>query len=143
MIRREYGEFEYLRVLELTKKGWPHFHFVARSGYIPQPWLSDRWDTLTGAPIVDVRKIEKTREAYWYVMKYLGKQHYCTFTERRVTMSKGFAPKRPEKRSAELDLQGIQHECYHPRDFLRYQFPGTEWTQLGPLLFALSPIFPD
>lgn len=143
MIRRSFGTFEYLRVLELTKKGWPHYHFVARCGFIPQPWLSDRWNTLTGAPIVDVRALKKTREAYWYVMKYLGKQHYCDFTKRRVTISKNFAPPVQRKNVSDLGLQGLHREHQHPRDYLYWNYPNTEWTRLGTLVFALHPKGPD
>jgi len=143
MIRRSFGSFEYMRVLELTKKGWPHYHFVARCGFIPQPWLSDKWDKLTGAPIVDVRALKKTREAYWYVMKYLGKQKYCEWTTRRVTISRGFVPKHERRSASTLDLQGLHREHQHPRDFFYWNWPQSEWTKIGPLVFALHPTLPQ
>ena len=82
-LRRKFGEFEYFKVLEVTKKGWPHYHLVVRSGYIPQPTISDIWQQLTGAHIVDVRAIKKTRDVYFYVVKYLAKQKYIPWNRFR------------------------------------------------------------
>lgn len=79
-LRRTYGEFEFFRILEVTKKGWPHYHLIARSPYIPQTELSQLWNELTGAPIVDVRKLDRRTNAYWYVTKYLAKQKYIPWT---------------------------------------------------------------
>ena len=92
VIRKKAGSFEYVRILEVTKKGWPHYHLVARSPYIKQSWLSSAWSGLTGAPIVDIRSIKKVEYVYSYVVKYLCKQKYIPWTNRRVTWSKGFFP---------------------------------------------------
>lgn len=92
LIRKEIGEFEYIRILEVTKKGWPHYHLVARSGYIPQKLISQIWSGLTGAPIVDIRKIKRLDMVAKYVMKYLCKQKYIPWTNRRVSWSKKFFP---------------------------------------------------
>lgn len=92
LIRKEIGSFEYLRILEVTKKGWPHYHLVARSGYIPHSLVSSVWKGLTGAPIVDIRKIKKLENVAKYVMKYLCKQKYIPWTNRRVSWSRKFFP---------------------------------------------------
>lgn len=105
-LRKKYGAIEYLRVLEATKKGWPHYHFVMRSGYMPQEHLSTIWNELTGAPIVDIRAIEKSSVVLGYVVKYLSKQDHVPWTDRRVTWSKGFFEETEEvpKQSLELEL---------------------------------------
>src|SRR6266436_9544748 len=87
-VRVHAGEFEYIRVLEVTKKGWPHYHLVARCGFIKQKWLSDAWASSTGAPIVDIRAIKKTDNVFKYMLKYLCKQEYIPWTNRRVCWSK-------------------------------------------------------
>ncbi|MCH7687825.1 MAG: hypothetical protein IH899_14270, partial [Planctomycetes bacterium] len=89
-LRKAHGEFEYFRVLEATKKGWPHYHLVTRCPYISQSELSHRWNKLTGAPIVDVRQIKKAAHVYRYVMKYLGKQLSVPWTDRRVSWTRNF-----------------------------------------------------
>lgn len=94
-MRRE-GEFEYFRVLELTKKGWPHYHLMVRSGYRHYAEVRKVWQQLTGAIIVDVRQIKERDNVYFYLMKYLAKQSYCDFTDRRTSQtSKFFPPKTP------------------------------------------------
>lgn len=72
-IRREYGYFEYVKVWELHKSGWPHIHIAARCNFIPQKWLSQRWEALGCGKIVDIRKVTKGKLAARYVAKYLGK----------------------------------------------------------------------
>ncbi|MHC4371343.1 MAG: rolling circle replication-associated protein, partial [Planctomycetota bacterium] len=59
-LRNRYGELEYLRVTELTRRGWPHYHMLVRSPYIPHEVVKRRWRELTGAIIVDLRKIKET-----------------------------------------------------------------------------------
>lgn len=58
---------------ELHRSGYPHLHVVARSPFIPQKWLSERWSQLGIGSIVDIRKIFKHETAARYIAKYLGK----------------------------------------------------------------------
>lgn len=62
---------EYFRMLEECKDGYPHFHLLARTSYIPQATLSEEWAAATGASVVDIRKAhgKSTR----YVAKYISK----------------------------------------------------------------------
>ena len=108
-IRKRTPEFEYLRVLELTRQGWPHYHLVARCNFISQSWLSTNWADLSGAKIVDVRQIKKGRRVFNYVMKYLLKQKYIHWTNRRCSVSRNFFPKEDEanNRTWKLDSQRI------------------------------------
>jgi len=79
-VRQEYlkkhgkRSLPFLAVFEATTAGWPHLHIIARSKWIDQKWLSRRMDELIGAPIVDVRRIEKRARAVRYVTKYVGKE---------------------------------------------------------------------
>lgn len=72
-IRYTFGEFEYLMIWELQKNGMPHFHMLARCGFIPQGWLSSEWFRLTGAFKVDIRKVRRKTDIANYITKYMGK----------------------------------------------------------------------
>jgi len=89
-IRSRFGEYEYLRVTEVTKKGWPHYHMLARSEYIPHAIARDIWKELTGAKIIDLRQVKKTFGCYRYLLKYLTKMHHIEWTGRHVSYSRGF-----------------------------------------------------
>ncbi len=89
-LRRIVGEFEYFRVTEATNIGWPHYHLLARATYIKQSRLSEIWAELSGAIIVDIRKIDKRANCYWYVVKYLGKQEKIQWTKRRCSWTRKF-----------------------------------------------------
>lgn len=91
-LRRRLGEFEYCRVTESTKAGWPHYHLVTRCPFVPHQVIKVHWQQLTGATIVDVRKVRDTLDVARYVMKYLAKQTVIPWTNRRVSMTKGYVP---------------------------------------------------
>ncbi len=118
-IRRKFSRFEYLKVLEVTKAGWPHYHLVASCGYIPQPWLSHRWDELTGARIVDIRKIHKGDDVYFYILKYLSKCKHIPWTNRRVSWSRGFFPKKTQPKGFPLGLEEKLYFSDHPTEILK------------------------
>jgi len=60
-IRRRQPGFEYIKIM--TSEGNGVYHILAVGGYIEQGWLSANWKQLTGAGIVDIRKVK------------FGKQH--------------------------------------------------------------------
>lgn len=99
-LKNDDDSFAYARILESTKRGFPHYHFCVRSKWISQQNLSNEWNRLTGAKIVDVRKLygDKTR----YVAKYLTKNDHVAYTRQRVSFSRNW-PKLP-KMDLEFDL---------------------------------------
>lgn len=123
-VRRLFGEFEFFRILEVTKRGWPHYHLITRSEYIPQPELSRLWNEMTGAPIVDVRKLGKTVQAYWYVVKYLGKQDHVPWTDRRAAWTKKFFVDEEFTPGPGLGLMGQQFRGARPDNHARWMYPG-------------------
>lgn len=123
-IRRRFGEFEYFRVLETTKKGWPHYHLIARSGYIPQSDLSDMWKELTGAHIVDIRKPGQSKHVYSYVMKYLGKQTHVPWTDRRLSWSRKFFAKEDFVKAEGLNLLGEEYRSNDPAGIAMWDYEG-------------------
>lgn len=81
LIRRRYlalrpsHVLEFFAVFELTKKGEPHLHIVARGTFIPQKWLSAQMAKEMGAPVVDVRAVKGSKEVAKYVSKYISKRN--------------------------------------------------------------------
>ena len=75
-IRRRYGDFEYFKVLEITKAGRPHFH-VLLSGvkWVDQNELSDLWDSYGCGKIVWVKRVDSRNNVKMcaYVLKYVNK----------------------------------------------------------------------
>ena len=74
-IRRNWPgrDIQYFLVWERTKSGWPHAHLLLRAPFIPQRWLSQNWEQLTGAKIVDIRAIKEPHTVAAYIAKYLTK----------------------------------------------------------------------
>lgn len=138
LIRKEKGEFEYMRILEITKAGWPHYHMLARAPYIQQKWLSDTWAGMTGAVIVDIRKIQKKDNVFRYVAKYLCKQTYIPWTNRRVCWSHKFFPQVQKTEHAESTLVEKTLRRIHPAEYLSTEHDGAEVQQISPACWKIS-----
>lgn len=124
-IRLHAGSFEYCRVLEATKKGWPHYHLLVRSGFIRQQWLSDAWAASTGAPIVDIRLVKKSDNVFKYMLKYLCKQSYIPWTNRRVCWSRDFFPKVTREEGYQNPYVNRRRLIKHPTEALNRYPVGT------------------
>jgi len=138
-LRKEFGEFEYFRVLEVTKKGWPHYHLIVRSPYIPQQTISDYWARLARSKIVDVRKIRRPSDIYRYVVKYLGKQKYIPWTNRRVAWSRNFWKDDPFTSGGSLNIADKNFTSDHPETVLWYQYDGARIVQWTKDLWLINP----
>ncbi len=118
LMRNQFGPVEYLRVTELTKAGWPHYHMLVRSAYIPHVVAKTAWCELTGAIIVDIRQVKKQFNTYFYLLKYLSKMHHIKWTARHLSYSRDFF--RDEEQSDyaphELEERTIHH--MHPAHFV-------------------------
>lgn len=122
--RRKFGRFEYIRILEVTKSGWPHYHLLASCPYIPQRWMSDTWAELSGARIVDIRQVKKNDNVYFYVLKYLSKQKYIPWTNRRISWSKNFFPKDSNPKGFPLKLSDKTFRDKHPSEVIEEVWSG-------------------
>jgi len=138
-LRTRFGECEYLRVTELTRNGWPHYHLMVRSPYIPHDVVKRKWQDLTGALIVDLRQIKQKLSCYTYLVKYLSKMHKIGWTERHVSYSRNFFPAddRPPREDLALSDQCVIES--HPSTYIYSRFRGAKLTALGVNLFALGP----
>jgi hypothetical protein len=87
---RQMQKIEYLRMLEWCTDGYPHFHLLARCGYIPQQTLSNIRENLTGARIVDIRKAHgrSTRYITKYITKATNKSR--EWSRQAISVSQGF-----------------------------------------------------
>lgn len=81
---------EWAMVWERTKGGWPHIHCLLRAPYTAQAWISETWEELTGAKIVDIRRVYNSNQAVAYLAKYLAKSPQCPAGMKRYRISHGF-----------------------------------------------------
>jgi hypothetical protein len=117
-LRKKFGEIEYLRITEITRRGWPHYHLLIRSAYLPHPVVKQRWTELTRATIVDLRQVQKTFSAYWYLTKYLSKLHSLGWSDRHVSFSARFFPPQPPPPPLPFQYDKPSVEAIHPVTFL-------------------------
>lgn len=90
-MRRETGKkTEYVRVLEQTKRGYPHYHFLTKGPFWPVASIVAKWQRLTGSYIVDIQKPKAAKQTIGYVAKYVAKSNEVDFTERRISASRNF-----------------------------------------------------
>lgn len=100
---------EYLTVVEATQKGWPHLHVLTTRRWIDQAWLSFLWKSLTGAHVVDVRRVSNHGQAASYVSKYLGKAPHRFLHCKRYYFTRGYMPAREDK-AQPYDWTNATHE---------------------------------
>jgi hypothetical protein len=138
LLRKRFGELEYLRVTEVTKAGWPHYHLLLRSKYIPQPVVKAAWSALTGAMIVDLRQVQKSFSAFTYLVKYLTKLHKLDWTERHVSYSRSFFPTECKEERKKSNLIKIERINDHPYTYLAKWYPGQILTQVRQAAWLLD-----
>lgn len=141
-LRIKFSPVDYLRVTEITKKGWPHFHLLMRSPYIPHACVKKRWQELTGATIVDLRQVKSTFNAYFYLVKYLSKLHNLGWTERHVSFTRSFFPEEPPPPKLDFTWEHVQHEGLHPVTWLSKYYAHRKLIRLTGS-FMLLPEKPD
>lgn len=138
-LRQRFGEAEYLRVTELTRRGWPHYHALVRSPYLPHSVVKTLWHDLTGAEIVDLRQVKSHFQSYTYLVKYLSKMHNLGWTNRHVSHSRNFFPPADPPPDSGLDLTEFSIVESHPATLLYHQFRTVQITAIAYNAFALDP----
>jgi len=131
-MRTKFGEVEYLRVTEVTKRGWPHYHLLIRSGFIPHAVARDEWFLLTGASIVDLRQVKKSFRTYSYLVKYLTKLHHITWTGRHVSYSRQFFTPSDWAKKNEHSIENHKMYACHPATFMMSFAPGSKFDYVSP-----------
>ncbi len=138
-LRLKWGSIEYLRVTELTKGGWPHYHMLVRSGYLPQPVVKAAWQQLTGAQIVDLRRVKNRFQTYIYLVKYLTKMHKIDWTERHVSYSRKFFTDPLPKKTNPLGLSEYTIKETHPATLLYHTFRKSTLVEAAYNVWVLNP----
>jgi len=96
-IKRAQGEDArgYVRIVEVTKAGWPHLHILVQCRFVHVRTLSRWMGDLTNSPIVDARAIKKASDLSRYVSKYLTKQAGTLAGRRRWSATPRWLPPPP------------------------------------------------
>lgn len=81
----------YVRVVEFTMAGRPHYHVILRAPYIAQWFLSQWWAEIHLSPIVDIRAVRRRGGAASYLVKYLGKDDRSRYSWSWDWVWRGFA----------------------------------------------------
>jgi len=98
-----------------------------------QRHLSETWEGLTGAFIVDIRRIRNPKQSVRYVTKYVNKSPPATFTERRYSLSKNFLPTKTKKsQKGDYCWAEPTFERGHIEQVVDWNFPETSWEKLTP-----------
>jgi len=87
----------YFYVIERHDSGEPHMHVLTRMPYIPQAWLSEQWEEITGASNVWIEQIKNPLRAMRYITKYLTKAPERFGRMKRHNCSKNWRLKKPLK----------------------------------------------
>lgn len=137
-VRKERGECEYMRVLELQNNGMPHFHCLLRCNYIPFRQILRAWRDLIGKPRedefngippkewagVNLKKIDESFATFRYLVKYLTKLHKIEWTDRHVSYSRGFFNPADLEEVAYAKLDSIEQYDQHPWVWLQERYSG-------------------
>jgi hypothetical protein len=106
LIRQRYGPFEYVKVIELHKSGFPHLHVAYRGPYVHHHWLSLVWKHLVSAPVVWIEKLDNPARAARYISKYMTKATQETPNllprQRFITKSRGWLKENPLKQNSAI-----------------------------------------
>lgn len=70
-IRRMFPMFEYCKIRTPEGQGGL-IHCVFRGPFIPQSWLSEQWNEIQCAPIVDIQALYGDRGIASYLLGYIG-----------------------------------------------------------------------
>ena len=124
-------------MIEEHQSGYPHYHLIVRSQYLPQQVVKKEWQALTGAQIVDIREVKQFFNSFQYLVKYLTKLHRVQWTDRHVTYSKGFFPVPITDDPGADEWKTLQSTSVHPLEYIRLEYDGRMLNQLAPLTFEL------
>lgn len=89
-LRRRRWCLGYVRVVEFTQAGRPHYHVILRGPYIPVWYLASVWAKIHLSPIVDIRRVKVQGGLAQYMAKYLGKDERSRYSWSWDWVWKGF-----------------------------------------------------
>jgi len=83
----------YIKIPEMSKNGKQHLHLIFRGKYIAQAYLSDQWQEIHKAKIVDIRRVHLKngkRGLAAYMAKYMAKENMYRYSWSWSWVWKGF-----------------------------------------------------
>lgn len=157
--RKQTGDCDYLRVLELQDNGYPHFHCLVRARFIVHSQINAEWRRLIGDPEptadlpssvamydtrwrtpsgqikqwagVNLKGIDQTFATFRYLFAYLTSLYKVPWTDRHVSFSKGFFnPELLEEREYPK-MQQVTRYDQHPWVWLQERYGWDTVTVLG------------
>lgn len=132
----------YIKVPELSKNGKQHLHIIFRGQYIAQGYLSEQWQEIHKAKIVDIRRCNLRRGKKGlasYMAKYMSKENIFRYSWSWSWVWKGFCGhwtrlKRTWRYQKDLGMNTTFEELLQIwAHFLKLKVPGpllrflTEW----------------
>ena len=88
-IERNFGKFDYMKFR--TNEGHGVLHVLYVGSFIPQKWLSQNWNEIHEAYIVDIREVkDDKRMVYYLISNYLVKQSFVRMSWSNGWVFKGF-----------------------------------------------------
>lgn len=125
---------EYLWVMEATKNGWPHLHILWRGRYVPQWWLADQMEALTGSRVCWIERIKNPKKQAAYVAKYCGKAPHQFGSHNRYHKSKNYP--NPDQPKWERTLPSCWK--WNMRD-VSISVIKQEWGRYGRAFYDIDP----
>lgn len=85
--------YGYIKVPELSKSGKQHLHVLFRGRYVEQALISDWWQEIHHAKVVDIRRVNSSRSPRCiagYMAKYMAKALFFRYSWSWGWVWKGF-----------------------------------------------------
>ena len=123
-VKRRYGNFKFIRVLEFQANGYPHLHVIMNL-FLPHAYVKRVWTNLGGGKIVDIRAI-KNQNIARYVGRYLSREKekhaehdhkFWDYSLRRYAFSRNF-PLAPWEDRTTIFFSSMCWDC--APDFFNY-----------------------
>jgi len=73
----------YIKVPEQSKNGKQHLHVLFRGSYLQQAWVSQLWQEIHHAKIIDIRPVKQNRDRRGlasYMAKYMSKENLYRYS---------------------------------------------------------------
>jgi hypothetical protein len=114
LLRKKYGVFFYVCILEITKKGRPHLHILTTLPFIDVNELRDKWVKYGGGQQMRIDFLHRSFDAVGYVLKYVTKSLVNTLEE-GVDLSTVLLFSSNKRLFSMNDLHNRSMLDYHPR----------------------------
>jgi hypothetical protein len=113
-LRKKYGVFFYVCILEITRKGRPHLHILTTLPFIDVNETREKWVKYGGGQQLRVDFLHKNYDAVGYVLKYVTKS-LVNIAEGKVDLSTALLFASNKRLFSMNDLRNRSMLDFHPR----------------------------